>query len=147
MSKDNLITELLNVHGFYPSLSLYLTFSDPAGKIWCSTKVDEHGRHTNGQNEWGYCDPKCKSQDDLKTTTSTTDAPDLAHLVSTQLPEGNGCGFGTDSGTRTMLLTVSVQSPENRQKCLRLNTLEMSNVIPFDASNGITLLMMVFFEN
>ena len=84
--------------------------SDPAGKTWCSTKVDEHGRHTNGQNEWGYCDPECKSHDDLKTKTTLTStaSPDLADLASTQLPEGNGCGFGTDSGTNPLFPNLLV---------------------------------------
>ena len=47
----------------------------------------QHGCHIKGQAEWGYFDPKCKSYDDLKwTTTSTTAALDMAALASTQLP-------------------------------------------------------------
>ena len=34
--------------------------SDSDGKFWCSTKVDENGRHFGNQNEWGYCEPGCE---------------------------------------------------------------------------------------
>ena len=28
--------------------------TDDKGKFWCSTKVDDEGKHT--RNNWGYCD-------------------------------------------------------------------------------------------
>ena len=27
--------------------------------FWCSTKVDEHGYHFAGSNNWGTCSPDC----------------------------------------------------------------------------------------
>jgi hypothetical protein len=44
--------------------------SDPGGKIWCSTNVDESGNHVGGRSEWGYCDPDCQTFDDLLTTVN-----------------------------------------------------------------------------
>ena len=26
---------------------------------WCSTKVDENGKHVSGQDQWGYCEETC----------------------------------------------------------------------------------------
>ena len=26
---------------------------------WCSTKVDENGKHVSGKNNWGYCEESC----------------------------------------------------------------------------------------
>ena len=26
---------------------------------WCSTKVDENGKHVGGQGKWGNCGPGC----------------------------------------------------------------------------------------
>ena len=31
-------------------------------KAWCSTKVDEFGRHVGGQGNWEKCDPKFQSK-------------------------------------------------------------------------------------
>ena len=36
--------------------------SDPEGFFWCSTKVDENGKHVDGKNKWGYCDIDCIEQ-------------------------------------------------------------------------------------
>ena len=33
------------------------TDSDPDGRFWCSTKVDQSGNHQTGN--WGYCSQKC----------------------------------------------------------------------------------------
>ena len=30
------------------------------GGAWCSTKVDNSGRHIGGQGNYGFCDPKCQ---------------------------------------------------------------------------------------
>ena len=39
------------------------TSNDPDDtKAWCSTKVDEFGRHVGGQGNWGYCEPKCPTK-------------------------------------------------------------------------------------
>ncbi len=43
--------------------------TDPEGKYWCSTKLDEDGNHQRG--EWGYCDLDCRPKDENTTTTST----------------------------------------------------------------------------
>ena len=29
------------------------------GKPWCSTSVDENGKHISGQKFWGHCGPEC----------------------------------------------------------------------------------------
>ena len=31
-------------------------------KAWCSTKIDEFGKHVGGKGKWGYCEPKCQSK-------------------------------------------------------------------------------------
>ena len=36
--------------------------SDPEGFFWCSTEVDENGKHVDGKNKWGYCDIDCIEQ-------------------------------------------------------------------------------------
>jgi len=36
--------------------------SDPDGKFWCSTKIDENGKHV--KSYWGYCDQNCSNADD-----------------------------------------------------------------------------------
>ena len=35
------------------------TKSDPDGRYWCSTKVDENGKHIGGKGYWGYCSALC----------------------------------------------------------------------------------------
>ncbi len=36
--------------------------NDPDGKLWCSTKLDENGKHV--KSNWGYCDQNCNKSDD-----------------------------------------------------------------------------------
>ena len=36
------------------------TEGDPDGRFWCSTNVDESGKHIDGN--WGYCSEECYSQ-------------------------------------------------------------------------------------
>ena len=33
--------------------------TDPDGRLWCSTKVDENLNHVGGGGHWGYCQPSC----------------------------------------------------------------------------------------
>ena len=33
--------------------------TDPDGKYWCSTKVDEDLEHIGGQGNWGFCRESC----------------------------------------------------------------------------------------
>ena len=33
--------------------------SDPEGKLWCSTKVDEFGSHVKSGGFWGRCNEDC----------------------------------------------------------------------------------------
>ena len=33
--------------------------SDPEGKLWCSTKVDELGNHVKSGGFWGRCNEDC----------------------------------------------------------------------------------------
>ena len=35
------------------------TESDPNGRFWCSTDIDESGKHIDGN--WGYCSEECYS--------------------------------------------------------------------------------------
>ena len=35
------------------------TVSDPDNKPWCSTKVDNYGKHVGSHDEWGYCGEQC----------------------------------------------------------------------------------------
>ena len=35
-------------------------------KPWCSTKVDERGKHISGQRNWGNCDKTCPLPSDDK---------------------------------------------------------------------------------
>lgn len=34
-------------------------FDDPDDVPWCSTLVDENGRHVSHQGKWGYCGSRC----------------------------------------------------------------------------------------
>ena len=42
---------------------------DP-GKFWCSTKVFENRSHVGGEDEWGYCHPRCIDISRLRRTTT-----------------------------------------------------------------------------
>ena len=46
--------------------------TDPAGRLWCSTRVDGDGVHVGQQGHWGYCPPGCSttSQDFVEAPTS-----------------------------------------------------------------------------
>ena len=35
------------------------TETDPDGRFWCSTKVDDNLDHVGGQGFWGYCSDAC----------------------------------------------------------------------------------------
>ncbi len=41
---------------------------DKFGKLWCSTKVNEDGKHVADEDEWGYCgqDPSFKTNANKK---------------------------------------------------------------------------------
>jgi len=59
------------------------TETDPDGRWWCSTKIDENQDHIGGQGNWGYCNldcpgpaPKTTTPPPTTTTTTTTTKPD-----------------------------------------------------------------------
>ena len=36
-----------------------ITETDPDGRYWCSTKIDEKLDHIQGEGNWGYCTESC----------------------------------------------------------------------------------------
>ena len=36
-----------------------ITEDDPDGWFWCSTNIDENGKHIPGKRNWGYCSARC----------------------------------------------------------------------------------------
>ena len=34
--------------------------TDPDGRLWCSTEVDDDGLHIGGGGHWGYCPSNCQ---------------------------------------------------------------------------------------
>ena len=37
-------------------------YSDPNGKPWCSTKIDDNGYHVRGGGHFGYCSSDCLTE-------------------------------------------------------------------------------------
>lgn len=80
--------------------------SDPDGKFWCSTKVDDQGKHVGGADQWGYCDDNCDEYGPDDKTTGTDSAPIApSKLPSLQSPSttteavlrfGKASEYGTD---------------------------------------------------
>lgn len=59
--------------------------TDPVGKYWCSTKVDENLEHIGGQGNWGFCRKSCPLLNPKITTTMTastsSERPKINNLV------------------------------------------------------------------
>ena len=54
---------------------------DP-GNFWCSTKVDEDGKHIGGANEWGYCADGCDDKEPTKLQSSTNKRVGIKTLLN-----------------------------------------------------------------
>jgi hypothetical protein len=44
------------------------TLKDPEGKLWCSTRVNDEGKHVTSGGFWGFCEQDCdkNQQESLK---------------------------------------------------------------------------------
>jgi len=57
--------------------------SDPAGLLWCSTRLDSQGRHVAGGGHWDHCQPGCPQH----TQTNTTQASQASSELRVEMEE------------------------------------------------------------
>ena len=79
--------------------------TDPDGRFWCSTKVDQSGNHQKGN--WGYCSKKCYSNE---IKCQTTDEPGVNI-------KNAPCKFPFTIGEQTFDTCTSESDPEGRFWC------------------------------
>jgi len=66
--------------------------TDPDGRFWCSTKVDDNTlEHIGGQGNWGYCQESCQKCPDCSLTPITTIPPPPPEVPQSRIrPPPNG---------------------------------------------------------
>jgi len=85
---------------------------DPDGRRWCSTRVDNQGKHVQNAGEWGYCSEQCqmgrlKQQQNFRK--------DLAGSWSSWAdwsPCSKSCGGGKSVRVRTCNKEASCKGPD-----------------------------------
>merc|ERR1719510_1238127 len=55
-----------------------ITDSDPAGLLWCSTRLDSQGRHVAGGGHWDHCQPGCPQHAQKNTTQASQASSELS---------------------------------------------------------------------
>ena len=84
---------------------------DPDGRFWCSTKLDESGKHIQGN--WGYCSEDCFSsatEEPEKPTCLTTDE-------SASAVKNAPCVFPWKRGNQTYDSCTTDEDPDGRHWC------------------------------
>jgi len=69
------------------------TETDPDGRWWCSTKIDQDLEHVGGGGNWGYCSPNCPGPAPLTTKpprTTRRPAPPAPAYTPGERPPPNG---------------------------------------------------------
>ena len=88
-----------------------ITESDPAGRPWCSTRVDTDGVHVAGGDHWAHCSPDCPHDLRESGQTSSGDLSQSDQTSSGDLSQSSQTSSG-DLTVETSGLCFTVSGQE-----------------------------------
>ena len=88
---------------------------DPDGRFWCSTKVDNSGKHVSGN--YGYCSDDCFSSTTTTTTTTTEKPTCLTTDEPASFVKNAPCIFPWKIGDQTYDSCTTDDDPDGRLWC------------------------------